>query len=95
MNVTQFKSCYEEAFNNFTRVDEELLHFINNYVTAPNDPLGNLEKNRLVALESGKTEIASIWESVHSLISGYSTSPKNQKETMPTLTDDGLLQKTT
>ena len=73
MNVTQFKSCYEEAFNNFTRVDEELLYFINNYVAVPNDPLGNLTTNRVVALDSGKTEIAAIWESVYSLISGYLT----------------------
>lgn len=60
MNVTQIKSCYEEAFNNFNRIDEELLHFINSYVAASNDPLGNLEKNRKVAIESGKTEIAAI-----------------------------------
>lgn len=71
MNVTQLKSCYEETFNPFTRVDEEFLFFIKNYVTEPNDPLGNLKTNMKIAKDNGKKEIAAIWGSVYSLVKEY------------------------
>lgn len=87
INVTNFKSCYEETENPFETMDEEYLHFITGYKTegGKESIMPNLYHNKALALKYGKTEISSIWNSLYDLM-------EEDKELLSEESGDGLDQ---
>ena len=77
MSLSSFKSCYEEEVQRFNTLDEEFLYFIQNYRIDPNLPLDCLVENKKVSYNSGKKEIAGIWESLYDLVNSRISNEKN------------------
>lgn len=86
INVTNFKSCYEETHNPFKSLDEEYLLFITEYKTEGDNIIENLKSNVEISKKFGKCEISAIWESLLNLVKNGrdegEMTPENSKKSV-------------